>query len=127
MSFVSIIGIGLCGFVITGLVKQYNPSFSVYVSVGATVVLTVLAFRYFQPVITFLKSFAGNSGIGNYADIIIRLMAIGTVTSIAVDVCADAGENAIASRIEFVGKGAAALTILPVLENLLITVREFLM
>ncbi|MBR3995856.1 MAG: hypothetical protein IKI97_11340 [Clostridia bacterium] len=127
MSFISIIGIGLCGFVIAGLVKQFNPSFSVYVSVGAAIVLTVLAFSYFQPVISFLESFATKSGIGGYADIIIRLTAIGAVTSIAADICSDSGENAIASRIELAGKGAAAFTILPVLENLLVSVREFLM
>ena len=127
MNFISIVGIGLCAFVVTGIVKQVNPSFSPYVSIGSAIVLTVLAFGYFRPVISFLVNFSEKSGIGGYADIIIRLTTIGAVTSIAADICSDAGENSIATRIELAGKGAAAFIILPVLENLLSSVKDFLM
>ena len=127
MSFINIIGIALCGFVISGVVKQFAGTFSVYVSAVTSVVLTVFAFEYFRPIVSFLHSFSQNTSVGGYAEIMIKLCAIGAVTSVASDICFDAGESAIASRIELLGKGAAAVTVLPVLENLILNVKDFLM
>lgn len=126
MNFISLIGIALCGFVISGLVKQVNPSFSVYTSAIIALVLTAYAFVYLKPVIAFLSTFCKDSAIGTYADIIMKLTAIGAITGLAAEICSDAGESAIASRIELIGKGAAAFTILPVLERLVTSVKDFL-
>lgn len=127
MSFINIIGIAFCGFSVTTLLKQINPAFSVYTSAFTAIILTCFAFRYLEPAIIYLKSEAENSGIDGYAAIIIKLTAIGIITGIAADICADAGENAIAGRIELLGKAVTAMTVLPVLKNIISAVKELLM
>lgn len=127
MSFINIIGIAFCGFSVTTLLRQINPAFSVYASAFTAIILTCFAFRYLEPAILYLKSEAENSGIGSYAAIIIKLTAIGIITGIAADICADAGENAIAGRIELLGKAVTAMTVLPVLKGIITAVKELLM
>ena len=127
MSFISIIGTAICAFALTAAVKQFNPAMAVYVSSAAALILTVFALGYYKPLIAFIKNFSDGSGIASYAGIMIKLVAIGAITGIAADICSDAGELTIASKIELLGKGAAAVTVLPVLENLIGTVEKFLM
>lgn len=126
MSFVSIIGIGICGFAVSLLLKQLNPNMAIFVTSACTIVLTVFAFGYFRPVISFFTDISQRSSAAPYAAVMLKLLAIGALTSVAADICLDSGEHAIASRIELLGKGAAAITVLPVLEKLIESVERFL-
>lgn len=127
MSFVGIIGAAMCGLVMSLTVKQLSPNYSVYVSVVTFIVLATFAFDKFRPVITYLGAFTRDGNIGTYGELIIKLTSIGAICAVASGICLDCGERTIASGIEFAGKGAAALTVLPVLEQLINSAREFLL
>ncbi len=127
MSFLGIVGIAICSAIVIGIVKQLNSGFSLYVGAACTIVLTYFALKYFQPLARLLNDFTLTQGMGDYVKTVVKLAAIGTVTSIASDICSDMGENAVASRIELVGKGAASMAVVPVLERLLYSVRDFLL
>ena len=126
MSLFGIIGIALCGFSVSLILKPLGGAWSLYVSALTSLALSVLAFQSFSPVIEYLRELSQSTGIGIYGGIILKLTAIGTVCAIASGICSDAGEHAIASGVELVGKGAAALTVLPVLRHLVNSVGDFL-
>lgn len=127
MSFFQLIGVSLGGAVVALLVKQLNPSYALYVSVFTAILLTFSAFSFFSPLVRFAEETAADAGITPYAKLILRIVAIGLVTRIACDLCSDAGENAIAGRVELLGKGAVAVAILPVLKTFIETAKEFLL
>lgn len=127
MSFIEIIGLAVCAALVTGIVRQLSAGLAVYVTLGCTVVLTYFALMYFQPLAELFTRLSGIQGVGTYAKIIMKLSAIGVITSIASDICSDMGENSVASKIELIGKGAACVTVVPILENLLYSVIDFLM
>lgn len=127
MSIFQLIGIGLGGAVTALLVRQMNPGFAVYVSVITSVILTYFAFQYFSPVISYAAEISEKNNLGAYAAVILRVTAIGVVTKLACELCTDAGENAISAKIELVGKGAIAVTVLPVLKSIVDAVQKFLL
>ncbi|MBE6704175.1 MAG: hypothetical protein E7583_02830 [Ruminococcaceae bacterium] len=127
MSFAAVIGIAICSAVITGIVKRLDNGLSVYVGVGCAVVLTYFALGYFRPLAELFSKLSALEGVGGYAKTVFKLAAIGTLTCIASDICSDMGENSIASKIELVGKGASCVAVVPVLEDLIYSVIDFLM
>ncbi len=127
MSLWNILGMAICSAAILGIVRQLNRDISIYVSVACAVVLMYFALKYFQPLVDLLLDTGNIQGVSGYAKAIMKLTAIGVLTSVVSDICTDMGEASVASKVELVGKGAAAYTVLPILENLLVSVREFLM
>ncbi len=127
MTLFQLMGIGLGGAVTALLVKQINPTFAVYVSVITSIILTYFAIQYFSPLVVYATELSQKSGIGSYAVIILRVTAIGVITRIGCDICTDAGENAISKGIELLGKGAIAVTVLPVIKSIAEAAQNFLM
>lgn len=127
MSIFQLVGIGLGGAVTAMLVKQINPGFALYVSVITSVILTYFALQYFSPVLSYASEISQKNNLGDYAAIILRVTAIGVITRLACELCSAAGENAISTKLELVGKGAIAITVLPVLKGLVDAVQEFLL
>ena len=127
MSFAEMIGVAICGLIFAVTVKQINSGFSAFVSAATGVVLTLYAFRCFEEPITFLREMTADTKVGFYAGTVLKLMAVGLITSVASDLCRDTGENGIAAKIELAGKGASAVIIFPVLEKLMISVKDFLL
>ena len=127
MSFFQLIGVSLGGAVVALLVKQLNPPYALYVSLFVAIFLTFSALSFFSPLVRFAEETANEAGIAPYAKLILRVVAIGFVTRVACDLCSDAGENAIAGRVELLGKGAVAVAILPVLKTLIDAAKEFLL
>lgn len=126
MNIFNILGISVCSAVIAGIVRQLNRELALFVGLGCTVVLTYYAVQCFKPLLQLVTGFAANPGNG-YISTVIKLAATGAVTAVASDICRDMGENAIASKTELIGKGAAAILVVPILEKLIYSVRDFLM
>ncbi len=118
---------GLLGMLISHIVKQIMPSYAIYVSLICSLMLTVAALIYAKPAIELAVGLSSSSGIGAYGTLMLRIGAIGVVTSLASDICNDAGETAIGGRIALLGKCAIALTVLPALKLLVGATEKFLM
>ncbi len=126
MSIFQLIGIALGGAITALLVKQINPHFSVYVSIITAIILTYSAFLFFSPLVTYALELSERGAVESYASVILRVTAIGAVTKLACEICSDAGENAIGGRIELLGKGAIAASVLPVLKTIIESAENFL-
>lgn len=120
MTLQSVIGISLCAAVLGILLKQYRPEFSMVLSVLCGIGVLLWLIQELTPLIEKIKSFGELSipqEIGG--QILIKSLGICLVTQIACDTCRDAGENAIASRLETAGKAAMLLLALPMFSKLL--------
>ena len=126
MSIFQLIGVALGGAVAALLVKQVKPDFSVYVSIITAIILTQSAFQLYSPLVKYALELSRRGAVSGYASVILRVTAIGAVTKLACEICTDAGENAIGGRIELLGKGAIAASVLPVLQTIIESAENFL-
>ena len=98
---IKIIAIGLISLVIIIILKQYKPEFTIYASVIAGVIILFMVLNRLEGIINLLKSISIKSGINNqFLELLLKITGIAFLAEFAINICKDAGETAIASKIE---------------------------
>lgn len=117
---IKIIGIALIALIITIIIKQYRPEFAIYISLVAGVIILALVIGSLTNVINLLKDISTRSGINNkFLGILLKMTGIAILTEFAISICKDAGENAIASKVEIGSKVIIISLSVPIISNLL--------
>ena len=124
---IKIIGIGLLALIIIVILKQYKPEFAIYVSMIAGVLILVLAIQKLTGIINLLQSLANKTYINkSFLSILLKITGIAFITEFAVSICSDAGEKAIASKIEIGSKVIIIAMSIQIITSLLELVIEIL-
>ena len=122
-----IIGIGLLGLIIVVILKQHKPEYAIYVSMAAGVLILFLSIEKLTGIINLLNSIATRTYINqNFLEILLKITGIAFVTEFAVSICTDAGEKAIANKIEIGSKVIIITMSIPIITSLLELVIEIL-
>ena len=117
---IKIIGIALIALIITIIIKQYRPEFAIYISLVAGVIILALVIGNLTNVINLLKDISTRSGINNkFLGILLKMTGIAILTEFAISICKDAGENAIACKVEIGSKVIIISLSVPIISNLL--------
>ena len=117
---IKIIGIGLVALIIIILLKQYKSEFAIYISLLAGVLILLLVMDQLTQVISLLQSLASKASINStFLAILLKITGIAFLAEFAVSVCKDAGEGAIASKIEIGSKIIIIAMSIPIISSLL--------
>ena len=124
---IKIIGIGLIALVIVVILKQYRPEYTIYVSNIAGVLILFLAMEKLSGIINLLQSISDKTYINKqFLGILLKITGIAIITEFAVSICTDAGEKAIASKIEIGSKVIIIAMSIPIVSSLLELIIEIL-
>lgn len=115
--------IAICGLVISVtlfmlLIRQFRPEYAPPLSLCLTIFVSLAAIATLIPIMNYLNELELNS-FGEYLPYLFKSMGISFITATASDLCRDCGENAVASRLELLGKCEIALISLPLLQKLM--------
>lgn len=113
---ISIIGIAIISAVLYTLVKKFSPEYSSLVEISAIVMVLLTAYPYLCDIVDFLAVSEIDTG---YIKLLLKTAGVAILTQFACDICADSGENALASKIEFAGKSVILALSLPTVKTLL--------
>lgn len=124
---IKIVGIGLVALVIVIILKQYRPEYTIYVSIIAGVLILTLTMSKISAIINLLKSISDKTYINKqFLGILLKITGIAIITEFAVSICTDAGEKAIASKIEIGSKVIIIAMSIPIISSLLELIVEIL-
>ena len=124
---IKIIGIGLIALVIVVILKQYRPEYTIYVSIIAGVLILFFAMEKFSGIINLLQSISDKTYINKqFLGILLKITGIAIITEFAASICTDAGEKAIASKIEIGSKVIIIAMSIPIISSLLELIIEIL-
>ena len=124
---IKIIGIGLIALVIVILLKQYKPEYAIYVSIIAGTLILFLTIEKLSGIINLLQSISSKTYINKqFLGILLKITGIAIITEFAVSICTDAGEKAIASKIEIGSKVVIIAMSIPIISSLLELIIEIL-
>ena len=127
MDIVKIIGIAFLALIIIIILKQYKPEFVVYVSILAGAIILFMSMGKLTGIITILQNIASKTKVnGEFLSILIKITGIAFLTEFAVSVCKDAGETAIASKVDLGGKVIIIAISIPIISALLETILKVL-
>lgn len=120
MDIVKIIGIGLISLIVIIIIKQYRPEFAIYISIVAGILIIMLCIDKLSGIINLLTTLSNKTGINSeYLGILLKITGIAILTEFAVSVCNDAGESAIATKIDLGGKIIIISISIPIIVALL--------
>ena len=127
MDIIKIIGIGLIALIVIIIIKQYRPEFAVYVSLIAGALILLLILDKMSGVINLLTNLANKTSINkDFIFLLIKITGIAFLTEFAVSICKDAGESAIATKIDMGGKVMIVAISIPIISSLLETIVKVL-
>ena len=120
MDIIKIVGIGLIALVIIILLKQYKPEFAIYISILTGVLILILIMDKLTGIINLIQTIVNQSYINTeFIALLIKITGIAFLAEFAVSICKDAGEAAIANKIEIGSKIIIISMAIPVLSSLL--------
>ncbi len=120
MSIFKILGVGIISVVFATLLKKYRPEFALLIPIIAYPIMFALIIPYLKAVLSMFEDIAAQVGVDiKYLGIVIKIIGAAYVTQFGAELCLDAGERAIASKIEFGGKIIIAAMSMPVVYRLL--------
>lgn len=120
MDILQIIGLGLAGAVAALVLKEYKPVFAVCIGAITALLIFLSLLQYISYVFDTIHIIAARLSVDDsYIALIIRIIGIAYAARFGSAVCRDAGQNAIAQKIELAGKIIIVVTSIPVLTAVL--------
>lgn len=112
-------GFGLLAVILCVIVKQLKPESAVIVNIAAGVMILIAAVKILSPSVKAIGELADSAGInGDFAEVLLKALAISYVTALSADCARDAGEAALGSKLELAGRVSIAALSLPVFTQL---------
>ncbi len=115
MDIVKIAIIGMIGTVLSIIMKSYKPEFSIHLVLSTVLIIFLLIISKLEIVLSFFQSISSEININKiYFPIILKILGVSYVADFTAQICKDAGEGAIANKVEFAGKVIIMYIALPV-------------
>jgi stage III sporulation protein AD len=116
MEITKILMIGLIATVIVTLLKSEKPEIAIQFSLACGIIMFLLMMSKLTTVIEAMQLIALKVNIDVvYLNTILKIIGIAYLASFGVEICNDAGQTSIGSKIEFAGKILIIVLALPIL------------
>ncbi len=113
-----LIGVAVTAAVAALVLRQTQPAYATALTVAVGVLLLVLTLQGASPLLERVERLFDQSALGAaYSAVLFKAFGIGILSQTAADVCRDAGETALAGKVEFGGKVLLLLCGLPLIEH----------
>lgn len=127
MDIIKIVGIAFITLIVVIILKQYKPEFAMYASILGGAIILFISLGKITGIIQLLENISLKTAInGEFLGILIKITGIAFLTEFAVSVCKDAGETAIANKVDLGGKVIIIAISIPIVSALLETVVKVL-
>ncbi len=119
MQIVSIAGLGVVAAILSITLRKDKPEMAMLLGVGAGAILLIAFLSMLSPVMDFLKDLAARADLqSEHLNLLFKVVGVAYIAEFASQVCKDAGEGAIASKIEMGGKLVILVLCLPIMGSL---------
>ena len=127
MEIIQIVAISIIAVILVVLIRQYRPEIALQISVVTGLLIFLLIIFKLASVLEELQMFSRQIDIDLiYISTIFRIVGIAYIAEFGAQVCKDAGENAIASKIELAGKVIILVLAVPILMALMDLIKNII-
>ena len=127
MNILQIIGIALTSALLSVILKSYKPEFSVGVVVAFGAIVLVYICKSVETVFEGIRSICNHVGVKTvYIEIMFKIIGISYLCEFISSVCKDAGESAMAGKVELCGKILICVTAMPMVTELFYVIADIL-
>lgn len=114
-----IVAFAIVAVILILLIKQQKPEIAILLTIVAAVAILLFAMLKLGDIFTLLDSLVEKSGINkDFLSIILKITAIAYIVEFGKNICMDAGQSAIATKLEMAGKVIIVTLSLPIVSSL---------
>jgi stage III sporulation protein AD len=127
VDIMKIAAIAIAGVIMAAVVKSFKPELSLYVVLATIMVIFLMALDKLTAVFQFLSSVYGEMTYGkDFFPIIVKVLVVAYLADFTSQLCKDAGESAIGSKVELAGKIVIFYLSMPILLAILELINSIL-
>lgn len=123
IEIIQIVGLGLITTFLALVVKEQKPIFAFLLTVFSGVLIFLFLIDQIYLIVTMLQKIAVNANINMiYVQTILKIIGIAYIAEFGAQIAKDAGQGAIASKIELAGKVFILVMAIPIITAIIETV-----
>lgn len=123
MEMIQIIGLGFVVTLLILIIRQQRPEMAVQLSLALATIIFLMVLGKINVVLNLFRDLAEKANISQmYLNTILKIIGIAYITEFGAQVCRDAGEGAVAGKIEFAGKVMVMVMAIPIIALVLDTI-----
>ncbi len=127
MEIVQIVGLGFVVTLLILIIKRQKPELAVQLSITLASIIFLMVLSKLNVVLNLFRDLAEKAQISQmYLNTILKIIGIAYITEFGAQVCRDAGEGAVAGKIEFAGKILVMIMAIPIIALVLDTIVRLL-
>lgn len=116
MEIIQIVGLGLLATILTLIIKEQNPLFAFLLATFTGIIIFLFLLGKIAAVIQLLENLTLKSNINPiYLQTILKIIGIAYIAEFGSQIVRDAGQEAIASKIELSGKILILVMAVPII------------
>lgn len=120
MDIFAIVGMAMVCCVLCLILKQTRPEYAMITAIGGGILIFIVILSQLTQVFDAVKELSKTAQINeSYIKAIIKALGICYITSFGSDACCDAGQTALAGKLELLGKVMVVIISLPIFDELI--------
>lgn len=119
MEIIKIVGVSIFAVIMIIILKGYRPEMALVLSIVTGIGIMLFAIYKMSSVINILNDLVTKSGINkDILLIIIKVIGIAYIVEFGKNICIDAGQSSIATKLEMAGKVIIVVLTIPLISSL---------
>src|SRR5690606_30827858 len=116
VEILQVVSVAVLGAVVLVLMRQMRPELAVPVSVLLGALVLLFVFRQISAVVELMGDLMDRAGVtAAYTGSLLKIIGIAYLTEFGAQICRDAGEAALGSKVELAGKIFILLLAVPII------------
>ena len=116
MEIFQIVGFAIVATVLAIVIKKQKPEIAIQLSLVTGVIIFILLLDKIRVVLYVLEELANRSNVNVfYMTTLLKIIGVAYIAEFGAQVCRDAGESAIASKVEFAAKILIMVLAIPII------------
>lgn len=127
MEIIKIASVGIIAVILSLVIKNYKPEFSIQITLITSLFIFVFVFAKLSIIMDTIKIISDKINVDIvYLPVIFKILGISYIADFSAQLCKDAGESAIATKIEFAGKVLIMYLAIPIIISILDIIENLL-
>lgn len=119
MEVIKIVGVSVFAVIMIIILKNYRPEMALVLSIITGIGIMLYAISKMSSVINVLNDLVSRSGVNtDFLLVIIKVIGIAYIVEFGKNVCVDAGQSSIATKLEMAGKVVIVVLTIPLISSL---------
>ena len=120
MNIFRIIAVGVVGALLSTAVKSYRPEYGILTGTATGIIIMLMMCESLFDSVAAIREIIDKTGIdAAYFKITLKVIGISYISQFGTELCRDAGENAIAAKIDAAGKVCIMALTIPIISGFL--------